>query len=89
MVASGRRGISEPELNKFLETIGFQRVRVRMRCVVRFDLLIILRSLSVVSIAFILICRSSAGTWLFDNRRWLNPKIRSEKQLLTQVSFIT
>jgi hypothetical protein len=30
-----RRGISEPELNKYLEKVGFCRVRVRMQCVVR------------------------------------------------------
>ena len=30
-----RKGISEPEFNKLLESIGFSRIRVRMRCIVR------------------------------------------------------
>jgi hypothetical protein len=31
-----RWGIAEKELNKYLETIGFRRVRIRMKCIVRF-----------------------------------------------------
>jgi hypothetical protein len=31
-----RRGISEPELNKHLESLGFRRTRVRLRCIVRY-----------------------------------------------------
>ena len=30
-----RHGISEAELNKFLEKVGLRRVRVRMQCVIR------------------------------------------------------
>ncbi len=32
---NSRWGIAEKELNKYLETIGFRRVRIRMKCIVR------------------------------------------------------
>jgi hypothetical protein len=102
-----RQGISEPALNKHLESLGFRRIRVRMQSIVR-----CMRAPRWTNSKY---CglrrwrmsnprsgtptykppqsnpsftdprhRSSAGTWLFDHRRWLDPLDAHDCALLIQ-----
>jgi hypothetical protein len=80
--AVGSNWVSERQFNKYLETIGFQRVRVRMMKVVRSYRPYILRF---VGLEPEYVLYRSAGTSVFVGRRWLNPNDSPERQLLQEV----
>ena len=91
-----RSGIAEKELNKYLETKGLRRVRIRMNCIVRYMRIHAPRTIidsrhicwicEVVPVENkVVVVVSVAGTWLFDARRWLDPAVLADRQRLLQV----
>ena len=87
--------ISVKSFNRHLEAIGFERARVRLKCIVRYayskksrKILFPARDLCALIDTPCARLRSSAGTWVFDHRRWLNPNISTELQQLRQVNLI-
>jgi hypothetical protein len=74
-------GISEAEFKALMEKIGLRRVRIRMQCTERYvqnqnSFAVNWEKISNIfhSFANMSLFGSVAGTWLFDERRWLDSK---------------
>ena len=84
-----RHGVTEVQLNKLLQSKGFCSVRVRISSIHRSDTQW-LGSFGrrADAAAAWRTCRS-AGSILFDRRRWLDPNASEDRPLLLQVGLHT
>ncbi len=81
-----RYGVSEVQLNKLLQKKGFCSVRVRIRSIHRSEAIFLGVHRASVLIGTAAVNRS-AGSILFDRRRWLDPKAAKDRPLLLQVGL--